>query len=189
MTLTATTVVAGAAAAAPAPQGEIRAFKPVADVHVSSTRPDENFGRALTLRVNGEPKKNAYLRFHLTARKAEIESVTLLLHPSASGRGMFAVRRVSTNAWRERRVTFANAPRSSQHYAMAGPVRRGVWSAIDVTSFVESGERDVGLAITTRAARELSFGSRESAHGPRLVVRYAEEDDKKAVGRDLIRQG
>jgi hypothetical protein len=181
--------VAGAATAAPAPQGEIRAFKPVADVHVSSARPDENLGRALTLRVNGAPKKNAFLRFHLTGRKAEIESVTLLLHPSASARGMFAVRRVYTDAWRERRVTFANAPRASQQYAMAGPVRRGVWSAIDVTSFVENGDRDVSLAITTRAPRELLFGSRESAQGPRLVVRYAEEDDKKAVVRDLLRKG
>jgi hypothetical protein len=185
-TLTAATVVVSAAPAAPGPP-DIRAFKPEADTHVSSSRPRENFGRARVLRVDGAPETTAYLRFQLNRHAEEIASVTLLLHPTTGGRARYAVRRVNRNVWRERRLTYSNAPRPSQRYASSAPVQRGVWSAVDVTAFVDRADREVSLAITTRAARELSFGSRESRHGPRLVFQYAREDDAQAPVRDAVR--
>lgn len=185
------TLAAGAAVASAAPaspgEPEIRAFKPEADTHVSSSRPRVNFGRARVLRVDGAPETTTYLRFQLNMRDAEIASVTLLLHPTAAGRARYAVRPVSRNAWRERGLTYANAPRPSQRYASSAPVRRGVWSAVDVTAFIEREDREVSLALTTRGPRELSFSSRESRHGPRLVVQYAREDDSQAPVRDSVR--
>jgi hypothetical protein len=167
------------ASAAPAAKGrpDIRAFSPEADTYVSSSHPRENFGRARVLRVDGAPETTAFLRFKLEGDEEEIAGVTLLLHPKTAGRARYAVRRVHRNDWRERRLTFGNAPRRSQRYVSSSPVRRGMWSAVDVTAFVDHSEPEVSLAITTLSAREISFGSRESRFGPRLVVQYSREDD------------
>ena len=164
-------------ASAPAsqePAAEIRAFKPVADTYVSAARPRANFGRARVLRVDGSPEATAYLRFDTGRVRGAITSVTLLLRSRSDARASFAVRGVDDDDWRERRLTYANAPPLTQRYAASKPVRRGTWTAVDVTPFVEEGEAAVSLAITTRARRELSFGSRESRYGPRLVIRSAE---------------
>jgi hypothetical protein len=128
----------------------------------------------------------AYLRFNLRKLSGEITSVTLLLHPTTAARRGFAVRRVYENAWRERRLTYANAPRPSPRYTAAKPVRRGDWSAIDVTPFVTGGG-ELSLAVTTGAAQVLSFGSRESTHGPRLVVRTDEGGVDGRVLEALLR--
>jgi hypothetical protein len=185
VTLAAAIAVLGAAPAASGPP-EIRGFKPEADTHVTSRRPDGNFGRAPVLRVDGAPETRAYLRFELERHEEEIESVTLLLHPTKGGRASYAVRRVRRNAWRERRLTYATAPRPSQRFVSSMPVRRGMWSAVDVTAFIDDSDREVTLAITTHASRELTFGSRESRYGPRLVVQYAREDDINSLVRNTL---
>ena len=179
-------VVAGAAPAANGPAVEIRAFKPVADTYVTAVHPRRNFGRARILRVDGAPETTAYLRFELRKLQASITSVTLLMHPSTAARARFAVRRVYEDEWRERRLTYANAPRPSPRYTASKPVRSGAWSAIDVTQFVD-GTGAVTLAITARGNGEVSFGSRESRHGPRLVVR-TEEDGVDDLVREALLQ-
>ena len=165
----------GAAPAATGPGSAIRAFEPVADAYVSSAQPRRNFGRKRILRVDGAPEQTAYLRFRLKKVSGRITSVTLLLHPTTATRASFAVRRVTEDGWREGRLTYTNAPQPSSRYTSSKPVLGGVWSAIDATPFVDNESGDVSLAITTRAARGLSFGSRESSHGPRLVVRFSKE--------------
>jgi hypothetical protein len=183
-------VASAAASAAPAASGppDIRAFRPEADTHVTASRPRENFGRARVLRVDGAPETTAFLRFRLNGQEAVIAGVTLLLHPTTAGRARYAVRRVYRNDWRERRLTYVNAPRRSQRYVSSAPVRRGMWSAVDVTAFIEPADREVSLAITTRAARGIAFGSRESRYGPRLVVQYARGEDDAEHLRDAVRR-
>ncbi|MDP9492430.1 MAG: DNRLRE domain-containing protein, partial [Actinomycetota bacterium] len=106
------------------------------------------------LRVDGAPEETAYLRFSLKKVNGRITSVTLLLHPTTATRARIAIRRVAEDDWRERRLTYTNAPRPSSRYTSSKPVRQGVWSAIDVTPFVGDESGDVSLAITTRATRE-----------------------------------
>jgi hypothetical protein len=151
--------------------GELRAFRAVADTYVSAAQPDRNFGGAQLLRTDGSPKQTVYLKFRLRPLKGEITSVTLLLHAQTGARASYQVRRVYRNEWRERRMTFANAPRLSLRYASSKPVQRGAWSAVDVTSFVTGDASWVSLAVTTRSPAGLVFASRESNQGPRLVVR------------------
>jgi hypothetical protein len=141
------------------------------------------------LRVDGAPETTTYVRFRPGKIRGEVTSVILLLHSRSTGRAAYAVRRVSGVDWRERALTYANAPDLSLRYTSSKPVRRGAWSAIEVGSFVgpENGG-EISLAITTRAGRELAFGSRESRTGPRLVVRAGpplDVDDLllKALGR------
>lgn len=154
----------------------IRAFSPRADTYVSAAQPTTNFGRLRLLRADAAPQATTYLRFRLKGLSGDIEGVTLLLHARAGARASFEVRRVREDGWRERQLTYANAPRLSLRYGSSKPVRRGAWSAVDVTSFVSDVE-DVNLAITTRSRLGVVFDSRESKQGPRLVVTTSEEDD------------
>ncbi len=181
----ATAALTAAAPAANTPATDIKAYKPVADAHVSSAQPRANFGRAPVLRVDGSPETTTYLRFRLGKLADNVTSVTLLLRPRSSARASFAVRRVTARPWSERRLTFANAPPTSARYTAAKPVRVGAWSAIDVTPFVEDGG-EVSLAITTRGSQELAFSSRESRQGPRLVVRSDEEEVDSLVLKALL---
>jgi hypothetical protein len=163
-------VATGAAGARP-PTAEIHAFSPEADTYVTATLPDENFGRSPVLRADGDPKQTTFLRFRLEKLKGEITSVTLLLHAQTKARATYQVRRVYEDDWRERRLTFENAPRSSLRYVASKPVRKGIWSAVDVSSFVTDDTEVVSLAVTTRSTRGVAFASRESGRGPRLVIR------------------
>jgi len=164
----AATATAGAGAR---PSNAIRALTPEADTYVSAARPETNFGRSRSLRADGSPRTAAYLRFRLMRLNGEITSVTLLLHARGPARTSYEVRRVYQDDWRERGLTFENAPRHSLRYASSKPVRRGAWSAVDVTPFVTDDGGRVSLAVTTRSPRGVVFESRESRHGPRLVVR------------------
>ena len=158
-----------AAPAQPSEPPEVRAFKPVADTYVSSASPHANFGRARVLRVDRAPETTTYLRFELKNLRGTADGITLLLHSNRGTRTSYEVRRVRSEEWSERELTFENAPRVSLRYASSRVVRRSAWSAVDVTALVGEDE-DVSLAITTRSARTVAFGSRESRYGPRLAV-------------------
>ena len=162
----------GSSASAAKPLDEFRVYKPVADTYVTAARARSNFGGSPALRVDSAPETTAFVRFRLKRTTDPIASVTLLLRPGSPGRTSYAVRRVADNEWRERRLTYATAPAPSMRYTSSRPVRRKAWSAVDVTSFVApGGGEEVSFAITTRGTREITFGSRESRSGPRLVVR------------------
>jgi hypothetical protein len=176
--LTCALVVSGSAGAQP-PSDELRAFRAEADTYVSASRPGANFGRALTLRADGAPRQTTFIRFRLGELKGKVTSVTLLLHAQAGARTSYQVRRVYEDEWRERSLTFDNAPRLSLRYVSSKPVRRGIWSAVDVTSFVTDDTERVSLAVTTRSALGVVFESRESDHGPRLVIRTRKQGSKK----------
>ena len=149
---------------------EIRAFRPQADTYVSEAQPERNFGLLHALRADSSPVTTVYLRFRLKL-SGKITGVTLLLHAQAGARTSYQVRRVQQTAWRETRLTYANAPRLSLRYASSKPVRRAAWSAVDVTPFVDVDTQRVSLAITTKSSLGVVFSSRESDQGPRLVVR------------------
>jgi hypothetical protein len=188
VSLAALIAVAGSPASAAKPSDDFRVYQPVADTYVTAARARSNFGRSTALRVDSSPETTAFLRFRVKRTTEPIASVTLLLRPASPGRTSYAVRRVAENRWRERRLTYATAPVPSMRYAASRTVRRGVWSAVDVTSFVaSSGGEEVSLAITTRGRREISFGSRESRFGPRLVVRTDDGDLDDLVLEALLR--
>jgi hypothetical protein len=97
--------------------------------------------------------------------------VNLLLYSRTRSAIGFRVRPV-TRRWRERRITFENAPRLSPPSVASGPLRAGTWTAVDVTALVNGVEEtDVGFALTTSTLRAIELASRESGTtGPRLVL-------------------
>lgn len=166
---------AGGTSAADEQATNIRVVKPDADTYVTAAEPDRNFGRARVLRADGSPQATTFLRFRHTHLSRRVVSVTLLLHAHAGARTGFEVRLVPRDDWREGRLTYATAPRPSLRYASSKPLRRGAWSAVDVTPFVGDGGDTISLAITTRSPLGVAFRSRESAQRPMLVVRTEAE--------------
>jgi hypothetical protein len=166
---------AGGASAVDRPPTRIRVVKPNADTYVTAAEPERNFGRAPVLRADGSPQATTYLRFRHTHLSRRVVGVTLLVHAHAGAQTGFEVRRVPQDDWREGRLTYATAPRPSLRYASSKPVRRGTWSAVDVTPFMADGDDTITLAITTRSPRGVAFRSRESRQRPMLVVRTEAE--------------
>jgi hypothetical protein len=170
--LAALVAAGGSSAPTASSSDQFHVYKAVADTYVTAALARANFGRSRALRVDASPETMTFVRFRLKGTPVPAASVTLLLRPAGPGRARFAVRRVEDNGWRERRVTYATAPGPSMRFISSRPVRRGAWSAVDVTALVPpGGGKEVTLAITTHGTREISFGSRESRSGPRLVVR------------------
>jgi hypothetical protein len=150
-----------------------------ADAFVAATRPTTNFGRAPELRVDGAPRMRTYLRFNVDLESGDVEHVSILLWSRSRAHAGYQVRLVE-DRWRERSITFANAPMLSPDYVASGPLKAGAWKAVDVTPLTDmlSGEDDyVSIALTTMSPKGLGFASRESGlHGPRLIVERSGRD-------------
>jgi hypothetical protein len=161
----------------------IRAVRAKADAFVSGADLARNFGRARDLRVDASPTFRAFIRFKADVKSGDVERVNLLLYSQSRSRVGYQVRLVEER-WRERKITFLNAPLLSRTFLLSGPLKAGSWKAVDVTSLVEdaSGDDDyVNFALTTRSPKAVELASRETGlHGPRLVV---ERQTGKSGGR------
>lgn len=149
---------------------KIRAVRAKADAFVSQARRNANFGRGRELRVDASPPMRIYVRFKLDPRGEEVKHVSLLLWSRSPSRMGYQVR-LAPERWRERRITYENAPRPSGPFESSGPVGGKAWKAVNVTSLAGDASRDLTFAITTASPNGGAFASREAGlHGPRLVV-------------------
>jgi hypothetical protein len=157
----------------------IRAMRPKADAYVSAANRTQNFGRSRELKVDFSPTMRAYVLFDVDLRSLDVQQVSLLLYSRTRSRAGYQVRLV-VDPWRERRITFANAPVLSADFVASGPLQARAWKAVDVTSFVSGDERSISFALTTVSPKGVEFASRETGlHGPRLVV---ESQDNRTTG-------
>ena len=144
-----------------------------ADAFVSGAKRSTNFGRVPELRVDGAPRVRTYMRFDVNVKSGDVQHVSVLLWSRTRSRAGYQVRLVE-HSWRERQITYANAPTLSSDYVASGPLKAGSWKAVDVTMLTDelSGDGDsVSLALTTTSPKSVDFASRETGlHGPRLVV-------------------
>lgn len=151
----------------------IRAVRAKADAYVSGANPQTNFGRMQELKVDAAPRARTYLRFDANVKSGDVQRVNLLLWSRTKSRAGYQVR-LAYDSWRERRITFANAPTFSPGYMASGPIKAHAWNAVDVTSLtdgVSGGNESVNLALTTTSSKGLDLASRETGlHAPRLVV-------------------
>jgi hypothetical protein len=154
-------------------QPRIRAVRAKADAFVSGASRSTNFGRVEELRVDAAPRVRAYIRFDVNVKSGDVQHVNVLLWSRTRSHAGYEVRLVE-DTWRERTITFANAPELSLDFVSSGPLKAGAWKAVDVTMLTDEasgGDGYVSLALTTRSAKGLQLASRESGlHGPRLVV-------------------
>jgi len=155
----------------------IRAVRAKADAFVSEASRKKNFGHAKMLRVDASPTVRTYVRFNVDLSSDEIDHVSLLLYSRSYSRIGFRVQLVY-GSWRERRITYANAPELSPPSVSSGRLRARSWKAVDVTALVAGGDEDgVSFALTTASPNGAEFASRETGlHGPRLVIEKREDD-------------
>jgi hypothetical protein len=154
-------------------QPRIRAVRAKADAFVSGANQDRNFGASLDLRVDASPTFRAFIRFKANVKSGDVVRVNLLLYSRNRSRTGYQVRLVE-DTWREREITFLNAPALSADFVLSGRLKARSWQAVDVTSLAEEssdGEDYISFALTTRSHNAVELASRESGlHGPRLVV-------------------
>jgi hypothetical protein len=158
-------------------QPRIRAMRAVADSYVTEANRVANFGRARGLRVDASPLTRAYLRFRTKyLYRDDVKQVNLLVFSRTGLRRGFRVRVVSSR-WRERGITYENAPYLPTRFVASGPILARVWKAVDVTPLVDTEDEEVSFALTTVALDGLELASRESGlTAPRLVVELKDEE-------------
>ena len=160
----------------------IRAVRAKADAFVSGANEARNFGSSRDLRLDASPTFRAFVRFKVDVNSGDVQRINLLLYSRTRSRAGLQVR-VVDEPWRERQITYLNAPSLSPGFVMSGRLKARAWTAVDVTSIVEeaSGGGDyVSFALTTRSRNAVELASRETGlHGPRLVV----ERDGESSGR------
>lgn len=157
-----------------------------ADAYVSASAQNANYGKQRALTVDARPLARAYLRFDINVKRGNVLRVNLLLYSRTRSRLGYQVR-LATESWRERRITYDNAPRVSPRYVSSGRLRARAWKAVDITSLVGDEDDEVNLALTTVAPAGIVFASRESGMtGPRLVVER--DDDGSGKGKNPTTQ-
>ena len=144
-------------------------LRPVADTWVNPLSATANYGTGATLRIDGSPTWNAYLRFDLGRPAGTLTSAVLKLYPNSSSRGGLSVHRVASTTWNEGATTAANAPAMGATAVASGPLTAGKTVSIDVTRLV-TGNGLLTLGLTDNDATAISLASRESGHSPVLVV-------------------
>jgi hypothetical protein len=163
--------VAAAPAGDPGREPKIMALRAVADAHVSAATSEANYGRTRSLHVDASPLVRTYVRFRIGRYQGNVQRVNLLLYSRTRSATGFRVRAVA-RSWRERRITYENAPRLLAPAVASGRLRAGTWTAVDVTALVDGVEdAEIGFALSTTALRAIELASRESGTtGPRLVL-------------------
>jgi hypothetical protein len=152
------------------------AVRAEADAYVSAASREQNFGRLRRLTIDGRPLTRAYLRFDLSEVDQDVRRINLLLYSHTASLSGYQVR-LATRRFRERRVTFENAPRASSRFVESGRLRARRWKAVDITSLLGGVPDEVSLVLTTAGSRAITISSRESGlTGPRLVVEYGEPE-------------
>jgi hypothetical protein len=160
----ATTVMSAAASG-------VSTLKPAADTWANSQSVSTSYGTTTTLRVDGSPRAVAYLRFDMSGSSGTISQAVLKLYANSTNGAGISLHAISSTTWSETKTTASSAPAFGTASVASGPVTAGSTVSVNVTSLV-TGNGLVSLAVTDNNATAISFGSRESAHPPLLVVTF-----------------
>jgi hypothetical protein len=146
-------------------------FAPLADAYVNNALPARNFGTRRRLRADAAPVVRGYIRFDVRGLNGRVAGAWLRFTTlAASSRGV-RVHPVANTIWRERSITFNNAPPAKKAIDGSGPFRAGRRITLDVTRHVR-GNGPFSFALSTGSGRSIPLASREAARliEPRLVI-------------------
>ncbi len=142
---------------------------PVADAYATSASPTANTGTQTQLRIDGSPLVRSYLRFDLRSVTGSVTSAKLHVHANSASTAGYDVDTTDGASWTETGLTWSNAPALGSVAGTAAGFAAGTSTTVDVTSVVRAGSV-VDLALVARDGTAVSFGSRESANPPVLVL-------------------
>jgi hypothetical protein len=154
-----------------ATQTTTQTFSATADAFVVSVSPRTNYGASRELHIDGSPKTNAYVAFKVNGLVGTVKRVLLRLYSKTGSRVGYKARPV-LRRWGERTITYRNAPKLGTGRRSSGRFRAARWTTVDVTPLF-LGQGTVSFALTSSNAAAIRLASRESAHGPQLVIETA----------------
>ncbi|MDR3575008.1 MAG: DNRLRE domain-containing protein [Anaerolineaceae bacterium] len=145
-------------------------FNPAADAYVNSSSPSANYGTNVSLRVDGSPSVNSYVRFNLSGLIGKVAKATLRIYANSASSSGLQAHGVTDVSWGEKTITYANAPALSGVVSTSSAVKANSWVEMDVTSLVNT-NGSISMAVTTSGATAINLASREAgANAPQLVV-------------------
>jgi RHS repeat-associated protein len=158
---------------APPQQSGSVTFTPTADAYVAGDTTTTNYGTATTLRADNSPDLNSYLRFDVQGLTGSVISATLRIYANSASSTGYDVYGVADNTWTETGINYSNAPAMGSQLGSSGTFSAGVWTSVDVTSYITS-NGVYNLAFSTTSNTNISFASREAgANAPQLVIQTA----------------
>jgi len=144
-------------------------LKPVVDAYVKSDSPSTNYGTGTTIRVDGSPTVNSYVRFNV-ANLSGITSAKLRIYANTASPAGITAKTVANDSWSETDLTYNNAPAMGTSLGTSAAVTSTTWISFDVTSYV-TGNGTFSFGVSTPGSTAISLGSRESgANAPQLVI-------------------
>ncbi len=144
---------------------------PVADAYMDASSPNTNYGTGTTLRVDGSPIVNSFIRFTVPALNgATITAAQLRIHANSASTSGITAKSVASNTWGETTITSANQPAMGASFSTSPAVVSGTWITFNVTSFV-TGQGTFSFGLSTPGVTAISLSSRESgANAPQLIL-------------------
>ncbi|WP_299442022.1 DNRLRE domain-containing protein [uncultured Phycicoccus sp.] len=167
-------------------------FAPTDDATVREDRASTNYGTSPVLEVDGNPRKNAVVRFDVTGvGGGSVTSATLRLYTVDAARVGGDLTAMSDTGWDQDTVTWATAPPGDgANLGSLGRVTVGTWYDVDVTPLV-TGDGPVSLRISSTSSNGADYASAEhpSGNAPELVVVVGTppvpDDDPPTVPQNL----
>ena len=142
---------------------------PVADSYADSANPTTTHGTATTIRFDGSPTVNSYIRFNVTGLTGTVTNATLRVFANSAQSTGYDADRVADNTWSETALDWANAPALGAKIGSSGKITANTWTSVDVTSYV-TGNGTYSFALSTTNATAVSLSSREGANPEQLVI-------------------
>ena len=150
--------------------GQSFMFNPVADAYVDSSNPTVNNGTGLTIRVDGSPIVNTYIRFNVSGLVGTVTRVRLLIFANSSGSLGIKANAVADNTWGETTINYNNAPPMGSQLASSAGFSSGTWVTLDVTGYITA-DGTYSFGITDPSSTAISLASRESgANAEQLII-------------------
>ena len=147
-------------------------FNPVADAYVNAASPGTNFGKNVSLRVQGNPVLRSYLRFTVSGLGgAAIQSAVLSIYANSANKIGLSVLALADNTWTENAITYANSPAPGSTIGNSSAFAAATWVTVDISSYVKA-QGTYNLVLTTTYSTNNNLASREdtAGHAPQLVV-------------------
>ena len=152
---------------------------PTADTYVRMDRPSSSYGSQASLRVDGEPVMQSFLRFAVRGTEGStVDRVRLRLYQVDSSRVGGRVFSVASTDWSEN-ITWSSRPSlSGTQLAGFGSVKSGVWYEVDLPPSVIVGDGSYSFAMDSVDSDGVAWGSRESTHAPVLLLDFSSAPEK-----------
>jgi len=158
-----------------------KTFLPTDDAYVVQSKPSRSFGYLKWLKIRHTTTDiNSYLKFRIgSPDSVAVATLHLYVTDPAPATAVYAVSpyyRDTTTAWRERALTWANAPViGGAPEGFLYPVKKGRWVEVDVTGAVReamsAGHNEVSFALADGSKNLIALAAKDDARfPPRLVI-------------------